>query len=95
MHLYQPSFRLIPNACRAEIVRWVAESKRPFKIVNDRGFRNLMKTGRPEYHISSPETASRDTRNVFVNVRKRIAKMLQVSTVRCLLLNEEHHKLTF
>ena len=37
-----------------------------------------MKTGRPEYYIPSPETISRDVRNVFVNVRKRIAKMLQV-----------------
>ena len=34
---------------RTEIVRWVAESMRPFKIVEDRGFLSLMKTGRPEY----------------------------------------------
>src|SRR6266704_4747287 len=68
---------LIPCACRAEIVRWVSESKRPFKLVKDRGFQKLMKTGRPEYHIPSPETVSRDVRNVFVNVRKRIAKILQ------------------
>lgn len=34
-----------------EIVWWVAESKRPFNIVSDRGFQSLMKTGRPEYHI--------------------------------------------
>jgi hypothetical protein len=67
---------------RAEIVRWVSESKRPFKIVTDRGFRNLMKTGRPDYHIPSEHTVSRDVRNVFVSVRKQIAKMLQVSTVR-------------
>ena len=66
--------------CRAEIVRWVSENKRPFKIVTDRGFRSLMKTGRPGYCLPSAETASRDTRVVFVNVRRRIAKMLQVST---------------
>jgi hypothetical protein len=63
---------------RAEIVRWVAESKRPFKIVKDRGFQSLMKTGRPAYYIPSPETVSRDVKMVFVEVRKRIAKMLQV-----------------
>jgi hypothetical protein len=63
---------------RAEIVRWVAESKRPFQIVNDRGFQSLMKTGRPEYHIPSMQTVSRDVKRVFVQVRKRIAKMLQV-----------------
>jgi len=63
---------------RAEIVRWVAEGKRPFQIVNDRGFRTLMKTGRPEYRIPSAETVSRDVKGVFVKVRQRIAKMLQV-----------------
>jgi hypothetical protein len=63
---------------RAEIVRWVAESKRPFTIVNDRGFQSLMKTGRPDYYIPSAETVSRDAKMVFVRVRKRIAKMLQV-----------------
>ena len=37
-----------------------------------------MKTGRPEYPIPSPETVSRDVKKVFLSVRKRIAKMLQV-----------------
>jgi len=61
-----------------EIVRWVAESKWPFQIVNDRGFQSLMKTGHPGYHIPSAETVSRDVRQVFVQARKRIAKMLKV-----------------
>lgn len=60
-------------------MRWVAESKRPFKVVEDRGFQRLMKTGRPEYYIPSARTVSRDVKKVFVNVRKRMAKMLQVS----------------
>ena len=63
---------------RAEIVRWVAESKRPFQIVNDRAFQSLMKTGRPGYRIPSAETVSRDVKQVFIRVRARIAKMLQV-----------------
>jgi hypothetical protein len=63
----------------AEIVRWVSESMRPFSIVKDRGFQSLMKTGRPEYYIPSPETVSRDVKKVFVCCRERIAKMLQVS----------------
>ena len=62
----------------AEIVRWVAESRCPFQIINDRGFQSLMKMGRPGYHLPSAETVSRDTKRVFVSVRKRIAKMLQV-----------------
>jgi hypothetical protein len=52
---------------------------RPFSIVEDPGFRCLMKTGRPEYYLPSHSTVSRDVREVFKRVRKRIAKMLQVS----------------
>jgi hypothetical protein len=70
---------------RAEIVRWVSESKRPFKIVKDRGFQKLMKTGRPEYYIPSPETVSRDVKKVFVRVRKRIAKLLKVKSTLILM----------
>ena len=62
---------------RAEIVRWVAESKRPFKIVSDRGFQSLMKTGRPEYHIPSEHTVSRDVKQAFVHARKQNANILQ------------------
>jgi hypothetical protein len=85
------SSHIIQYTCRAEIVRWVSESKRPFQIVKDRGFQSLMKTGRPEYHIPSPETVSRDVRNVFVNVRKRIAKMLKVSSVKDFLIKKKTH----
>jgi hypothetical protein len=63
------------------MVRWIAESKRPFQIVNDRGFQSLMKTGRPGYRIPSAETISRDVKTVFTRVRKNIAKMLQVILV--------------
>jgi hypothetical protein len=80
----------IPDCCfRAEIVRWVSESKRPFEIVKDRGFVKLMKTGRPHIHIPSPSTVSRDVKNVFVHVCKRIAKMLQVTK---LLINSKKKK---
>ncbi len=50
---------------------------RPFKIVEDRGFRKLMKTGRPGYHLPSKETVSRDVKQVFAKCRQRIATMLQ------------------
>ena len=68
---------------RAKIVRWVAESKRPFEIVADHGFQSLMKTGRPEYYIPSPTTVSRDVKKIFVNVRKRMVAMLQVCIISC------------
>ena len=76
-NFFPPDF---PCHCRAEIVCWVSENKWPFNIVTDRGFWSLMKTGRPGYCLPSAETASRDTRVVFINVQRCIAKMLQVST---------------
>lgn len=63
-----------------EIVRWVAESLRPFSIVDDRAFQSLMKTGRPEYWIPSRWTVASDVHKVFDRTRARIAKLLQVST---------------
>ena len=64
---------------RAEIVRWVSESLRPFSVVEDRGFQSLMKTGCPGYFLPSSSTVSRDVKLVFARSRKRIAKMLQVT----------------
>jgi len=76
-------------------VRWVAESKRPFKIVEDHGFQKLMKTSRPEYYIPSATTVSRDVKKVFVSVRKRMANMLQVSINNLSLpLGAGHNNLT-
>ena len=50
---------------RAEIVRWVSENFRPFKIVEDRGFQSLMKTGQPDQYIPSASTVSWDVKLVF------------------------------
>ena len=47
--------------------------------MNDRAFHSLMKTGRPEYYIPSVQMLSRDVRNIFVQVCKCIAHILQVS----------------
>jgi hypothetical protein len=69
----------VPKKVSVEFVRWVAENKHPFQIVNDRRFRSLMKTGRPEYHIPSAQTLSHDVRKAFVYVCGQIAKQLQVS----------------
>lgn len=48
-----------------------------------------MKTGRPGYHIPSPETVSRDVKAVFMRVRKRIAKMLRVIIRFFVLSNDD------
>ena len=68
----------------AEIVRWVSENARPFSIVSDRGFKSLMKTGRPEYYLPSPSTVARDVRHVFARSRQRISAFLRVRQPLCL-----------
>jgi hypothetical protein len=76
---------------KAEIVRWVCESARPFDIVKDRAFQSLMKTGQPEYYIPSPSTISCDIKLVFAQTRQRIVKMLQVRMV-LILLSQKNNK---
>ncbi|KAL1724844.1 hypothetical protein EV714DRAFT_288218 [Schizophyllum commune] len=50
---------------------------RPFALVEDDGFKTLMKTGRPEYYIPSRSTVSRDVKRVFARTRTRVAQLLQ------------------
>ena len=64
-------------------MRWVSEDLRPYSIVNDRAFKSLMKTGRPDYYIPSPSTVLRDVRLAFAWTRQRVAKMLRVSKQQC------------
>ncbi|KAH8088944.1 hypothetical protein BXZ70DRAFT_899408, partial [Cristinia sonorae] len=52
-------------------------SLRPFETVSDEEYIFMMKTGRPELYIPSPSTVSRDLRRMFVNVRVKIARMIQ------------------
>jgi hypothetical protein len=63
----------------------------PFKIVKDYGFQSLMKMGRPDYYIPSPETISRDVKKVFVRCRQRVVKMLQVSSLVYIGRNRLEH----
>ncbi|KAG1733063.1 uncharacterized protein EDB91DRAFT_1238664 [Suillus paluster] len=64
---------------KAEIVKWVSKSLRPFDIVKDQGFQCLMKTGRPEIYIPSPLSVLHDVCLVFARTRARIAKMFKVT----------------
>ena len=64
---------------RTDHVRWMAESKRPFNLVKDRGYHRVMKNGRPAHYIPSDQSIGRDLRQVFIKTRERIAKKLQVS----------------
>ena len=68
----------LKNKTRAEIIKWVLESMRPFSIIEDKGFKVLMKTGRPEYYIPSCVTVAQDVKHIFKKTRERIAQMLKV-----------------
>ncbi|KAJ7346381.1 hypothetical protein DFH08DRAFT_641458, partial [Mycena albidolilacea] len=61
-------------SCSAEHVRWVSESLRPFSIAKERGYRRLMKSGRPNTFIPSPSTIARDVKLLFEKTRARIQR---------------------
>ena len=63
---------------RAKIDRWVAESLRSYKIMNNRVFQCLMKTERPEYYIPLHYTVAWDIKLVFARMWNHISKMLRV-----------------
>ncbi|KAJ3571478.1 hypothetical protein NP233_g3729 [Leucocoprinus birnbaumii] len=62
---------------RADIVRWVCESKRPFEVVNDKGFHRLMKRGRPHHYVPSATTVHRDLRVTFIRGRQIVSRLLR------------------
>ncbi|KAJ7140228.1 hypothetical protein C8R43DRAFT_892910 [Mycena crocata] len=62
---------------RAHIVRWIAESNRPAKIVSDDGFENLMKTGRPGTTLPSPRQVGRDVITAHLMSREKMKRLLQ------------------
>lgn len=43
---------------------------RPFSIVEDDGFKSLMKTGRPETYLPSRRMVARDVEEVFKKTRE-------------------------
>jgi hypothetical protein len=59
-------------------VKWVAEKRWPFVIVEDSQFILLMKTGHPGYRLLSAVTVARDVKHVFVEMRQQISTMLKV-----------------
>jgi len=79
---------------RAEIVRWVSESMRPFIIVEDRGFRKLIKTGRPYHYIPSKEIVSRDVNMCLPYVVSTLQKCCRSTKVHLALQRMPGHPLT-
>ena len=53
---------------RIEIVKWVAEKRQPFVIVEDPQFVFLMKTRHPGYCLLLAPTVARDVKHIFVEM---------------------------
>jgi hypothetical protein len=67
----------------ADHVRWMAESKRTFKLVNDNGYHHVMKNGHPSHYIPSHQTVAWDLLKVFSHSREQISKLLKVCVIQC------------
>ncbi|EPS97338.1 hypothetical protein FOMPIDRAFT_8037, partial [Fomitopsis schrenkii] len=70
-------YRYLRYVCSVAIVRWVTHNMRPFNIVEDDGFHELMKTGQLEYKLPSAMTVGHDVCCVFSGTREHIRKMLK------------------
>ena len=75
---------------RIEIVRWISESKHPFAIVKDYGFRDLIKIRRPKYRLPSPVTVARDMKHVFVGMQSIISAKLKVFDLHLMTFSPRH-----
>lgn len=64
---------------RVESALWVCESGRPYNIIEDPGFRRLVKTGRPDYPLTSAKTLARDVLRVYEYGKTCIIECLKVS----------------
>jgi len=53
---------------RVEIVKWVAENRQPFTIVEDPQFILLIKTGHPGYCLLLAATVARDVKHIFIEM---------------------------
>ncbi|KAJ3748250.1 hypothetical protein EV360DRAFT_26039, partial [Lentinula raphanica] len=62
---------------RVVTVRWVAESSRALRIVQDRGYRWLQKEGCPNQYVPSKETVARDVKKLYAAAKERLSKDLQ------------------
>ncbi|KAE9399638.1 hypothetical protein BT96DRAFT_768552, partial [Gymnopus androsaceus JB14] len=62
---------------RVVTARWVAESARPFRIVQDRCYRWLQKEGRPKHYVPSKETVARDVKKLYEKTKEKLAAELQ------------------
>ena len=57
---------------------WCAEKSRPFSIVKDQSFRNMILTGNPERRLPTPDQISRDVKVIVTGAETQIRERLEV-----------------
>ncbi|KAE9399593.1 hypothetical protein BT96DRAFT_820371 [Gymnopus androsaceus JB14] len=62
---------------RAHLVRWITESNRSIRIVEDCHFRELMLAGQPQAKLPGRRTVARDIKSSFERCEGRINQLLQ------------------
>lgn len=67
-------------------MKWVTESNRPVNIVDDHELRELLRAGRPQLEIPSPDTLARKVHLAFEQASKQIRSLLHVSFFLSLLI---------
>ena len=71
-------------------MKWVAEKRQPFMIVEDPQFVFLMKTRHPGYCLPSAKTVARDVKHIFIKMHQQISKMLKVIATHLVLYPSYH-----
>lgn len=62
-----------------KLALWVADSNRPFSIVEDKLLLDIFKDLNPNCVTFSRHTVSRDVKEIFMLSRKQVGALLQVS----------------
>lgn len=66
----KPSFRYL-------VAKWIFRNHRPFSIIQDQELMQMLRMLYAKVEVPSPNTVSRDVREVFALSRKQVAKILQ------------------
>lgn len=78
-----PGSTYSPERLRALIDIWLASSSRPFALVNDAGFQDILHMFDRHVSIPSDHTISRDIREMYFIVWENLARFLEVCYFSC------------
>ena len=70
-----------PQRLRALLSLWFASGSRPYALVEDVGFRDILYMLNPSVVIPSPHTISRDVKEIYWFARQNLAAFFKVSEI--------------